>query len=90
MDTQYGMYSFDLKCIMNVQEGTDFLVETSSYILLSRVLATTDGVLGSMIGFIDTLYTLFGTTGNYSAIADLHTSQFTVHSYTRTGVLNLH
>jgi hypothetical protein len=31
-----------------------------------------------MIGFIDTLYTLLGTTGNYSAIANLHTSQFTV------------
>jgi hypothetical protein len=31
-----------------------------------------------MIGFIDTLYTVLGTTGNYSAIADLHTLQFTV------------
>jgi hypothetical protein len=31
-----------------------------------------------MIGFIDTLYTPLGTIGNYSAIADLHTSQFTV------------
>jgi hypothetical protein len=31
-----------------------------------------------MIGFIDTLYTPFGTTVNYSPIADLHTSQFTV------------
>jgi hypothetical protein len=31
-----------------------------------------------MIGFIDTLYTSLGTTGNYSAIADLHTSQFTI------------
>jgi hypothetical protein len=31
-----------------------------------------------MIGFIDALYTALGTTGNYSAIADLHTSQFTV------------
>jgi hypothetical protein len=30
------------------------------------------------IGFIDTLYTPFGTTGNYSAIVDLHTLQFTV------------
>jgi hypothetical protein len=26
-----------------------------------------------MIGFIDTLYTPFGTTGNYNAIAYLHT-----------------
>jgi hypothetical protein len=31
-----------------------------------------------MIGFIDTLYTPLGTTGNYSAIADLHALQFTV------------
>jgi hypothetical protein len=31
-----------------------------------------------MIEFIDTLFTQPGTTGNYSAIADLHTSRFTV------------
>jgi hypothetical protein len=32
-----------------------------------------------MIGFIDTYkFTQFGTTGNYSAIADLHTFQLTV------------
>jgi hypothetical protein len=31
-----------------------------------------------MIGFIDTLYTPLGNTRNYSAIADLHTLQFTV------------
>jgi hypothetical protein len=31
-----------------------------------------------MIGFIDTLYTPLGTTGIYSAIADLHALQFTV------------
>jgi hypothetical protein len=31
-----------------------------------------------MIGFIDTLFTQLGTTGNYGAIADLHTLQFTV------------
>jgi hypothetical protein len=35
-------------------------------------------VLDWMIGFIDTLYTQLGTTGNYSAIADPHTLQFTV------------
>jgi hypothetical protein len=39
-----------------------------------------------MIGYTDTLYTLLGTTGNYSAIADLHTLQFTV---THIGVLSL-
>jgi hypothetical protein len=31
-----------------------------------------------MIGFVDTLYTYLRTTGNYSAIADLHTLQCTV------------
>jgi hypothetical protein len=37
-----------------------------------------DGVLDWMIEFIDTLYTVLGTTENYSAIADLYTLQFTV------------
>jgi hypothetical protein len=36
-----------------------------------------------MIGFTDTLYTQFGTTDNYSSIADLH---FTVHRYTRNRI----
>jgi hypothetical protein len=31
-----------------------------------------------MIGFIGTLFTQLGTKGKYSAIADLHTLQFTV------------
>jgi hypothetical protein len=31
-----------------------------------------------MIGFIEILFTQLGTTGNYRAIADLHTLQFTV------------
>jgi hypothetical protein len=35
-------------------------------------------VLDWMIGFIGTLYIQLGTTGSYSAIADLHTLQFTV------------
>jgi hypothetical protein len=35
-------------------------------------------VLYWIIVFIDTFYTQLGTTGNYSAIADLHTLQFTV------------
>jgi hypothetical protein len=51
-------------------------------------------VLDGMIEFIDTLYTPLGTTGNYSAIADLHTLQFTVththtHTHTHTSVLSL-
>jgi hypothetical protein len=39
--------------------------------LIRRVLYWTTG-------FIDTLLTQLGTTGNYSIIADLHTFQFTV------------
>jgi hypothetical protein len=35
-------------------------------------------VLDWMIRFIDTLYIQIGITSNYSAIADLHTLQFTV------------
>jgi hypothetical protein len=35
-------------------------------------------VLDWMIEFIDTSFTQLGTTGIYSAIADLHTLQFTV------------
>jgi hypothetical protein len=35
-------------------------------------------VLDWMIGFIDTLFTQLETIGNYSAISDLHTLQFTV------------
>jgi hypothetical protein len=31
-----------------------------------------------MIGFIDTSYMPLGTTGNYSALADLHDLEFTV------------
>jgi hypothetical protein len=38
-----------------------------------------------MIGFIYTLYTLLGTTGNYSATANLCALQFTVD----TSVLSL-
>jgi hypothetical protein len=39
------------------------------------------------IGFIGTLFTQLGTTGNYSAIAILHTLQFTV---AHSRVLSLH
>jgi hypothetical protein len=45
-------------------------------------------VLDWMIGFIDTLYTPLGTTGNYSAIAD--PTYFIVHRYTPSRVLCLH
>jgi hypothetical protein len=51
--------------------------------ILSRVRVTIDGVLDRTIGFIDTLYIQLGTTGSYSALADLHTLQFTVtHTHT--------
>jgi hypothetical protein len=36
-----------------------------------------------MMGFIDILHTPLGTTGNYRAVVDLHTLEFTVtHTYT--------
>jgi hypothetical protein len=48
-------------------------------IILSRLRGVTlRRGLDWMIGFIDTLYTPLGSTGNYSAIADLHTSRYTV------------
>jgi hypothetical protein len=46
--------------------------------IVSRVGVTIDEVLDWMIGFIDTLFTQIETTDNYSALADLHTLQFTV------------
>jgi hypothetical protein len=42
-----------------------------------------------MVEFIDTLFTQLWTAGNYSAIADLHTLQFTV-THARTEFLSLH
>jgi uncharacterized membrane protein len=42
------------------------------------VCLTYRSVLDWMIGFIDTLYTALEITDNYSAIAYLHTLQFTV------------
>jgi hypothetical protein len=36
---------------------------------------------GLGIGFIDHLYTQLGTTSNYSAIANLHTSQITTAKF---------
>jgi hypothetical protein len=46
---------------------------------MSRVGVTIDWVLDWMIGFIvPYTFTQVGTTGNYSAIAHLHTFQFTV------------
>jgi hypothetical protein len=47
-------------------------------ILISRVGMFIDGLLDSIIRFIDTLFTQLGTTANYSAVADLHSLQFIV------------
>jgi hypothetical protein len=51
---------------------------------------TIDRVLDWMIGFIDTLYTALGTTDNYSAIANLHSLQFTVVNTLVFSVFPLH
>jgi hypothetical protein len=56
-------------------------------VMIKGLCLTYRGVLDWMIGLTDTLYTQLGTTRNYSAIADLHTLQFTV---THTSVLGLH
>jgi hypothetical protein len=45
---------------------------------MSCVFVTIDGFLDWMNGFTDTLFTQLETIGNYSAIADLRTLQFTV------------
>jgi hypothetical protein len=48
-------------------------------------------VLDGMIGFFGILYTPLATTGNYSAIADLHTLYFTVtHTHTLRVLSLLH
>jgi hypothetical protein len=41
-----------------------------------------------MIGFIDTLFTQLGTTGNYSAMADVDTLRFTVKHALEFSVFN--
>jgi hypothetical protein len=47
--------------------------------MVSRVrVVTIRRVLDWMIGFTDNLYTPLVITGDYSAIADLHTLQFTI------------
>jgi hypothetical protein len=49
----------------------------SMFYIISRVGVTIRRGLEWMTGFIDTFYIPLGITGNYSAIADLHTLQFT-------------
>jgi hypothetical protein len=56
-------------------------------IILSRVGVTVDRVLDRMMGFIDTLFTQIGTTGDTALSLSTHV---TVHCYTYAWVLSLH
>jgi hypothetical protein len=62
-----------------------WIIQTTN--VLSRVGGCIRRVLDWMIGFIETLYTPLGSTGNYRAIADLHTLQFTVTHALRFSVI---
>jgi hypothetical protein len=81
LDLKYKIIFIIVLCRMRtiVINKRMFYTSTVVYIVTYfGVCVTYRRVLDSMIGFNDTLKTPLGTTGNYSAIADLHTSQFTV------------
>jgi hypothetical protein len=58
------------------------ILECRLYVrIVTRTGVTIEGGMDWMIGFIDHLYTVLGTTGNYSAVLDLHP----LHRYTHKG-----
>jgi hypothetical protein len=60
----------------------DNLISENNIVACRGLCVTYRQVLDWMIGFIDTLYTVLGTTGNYRATAT--STHFTVHRYTHT------
>jgi hypothetical protein len=68
---------------MHIAEKTEHKQEyhygtnVSFYIKLSRFRGVTIEGVALMTGFIDHLYTPFGSTGDYSAVASLYNSQIT-------------
>jgi hypothetical protein len=69
---------FNISIFKNILNPTTEEINNKPTIL-SRVWVTIDGVFDWMIGFISPYtFTQLGTTGKYSAIAILHTSQLTV------------
>jgi hypothetical protein len=86
------IYNVDLK--INACGGALIIIRNKSFVIfwcvletnvecftLSHTLVTIDGVLDWMTGFIDTLYTQLGATGNYSALIFLHTFSSPLHMH---------
>jgi hypothetical protein len=78
MQTQFFMMEiskfYSVSLFYHIDKDSDLL-----RIVMCRALRVTyRRVLDWMIGFINTLFTQLGTTGNYITIAILHTLQFTV------------
>jgi hypothetical protein len=68
------MRSSDNLVRFSIPENKELAVQNTNNMENSIVMRW---ILNWMIGIIDTLYTVLGTAGNYSAIADVHTLPFT-------------